>query len=97
MQPSPPGYAAVLVTARQPPLVSTSAKPSVPCAPMRLLPHQLSTSGTSGAPAPHSIDAAHAVGELDEAADVIGRRVIVGELAAARGLRHHPLGVGVRR
>ena len=43
-----------LVTARQPPLVSTSAKPSVPCAPMRHLPHHLPTSGWSGAPAPHS-------------------------------------------
>src|SRR3990172_2177694 len=43
------------VTARQPPPVRTSAKPSVPCAPIRHLRHQYSTSGTSGAPAPHSI------------------------------------------
>jgi len=45
---------ALLVTARHPPFVSTSANPSVPWAPMRFLPHHLPTSGWSGAPAPHS-------------------------------------------
>ena len=44
----------VFVTARHPPPVSTSAKPSVPWAPILHFRHQASDSGTSGAPAPHS-------------------------------------------
>src|SRR5689334_9399248 len=32
-------------------------------------------------------DAVHAVGKMDEAGDVVGRRMNVGELAAACGLR----------
>src|SRR5271157_1260800 len=40
-------------------------------------------------------DAADAVGELNESTYIVGRRMIVGELAAPRGLGHDPFGARV--
>ena len=40
-------------------------------------------------------DAPHAACELDEAGQVVGGRMVVSQLSGARGLGHHPLGLGV--
>ncbi len=59
---------------------------------MRFLPHHLRDFGLVGRAGAAFVDAAHAVGELHEAADVIGRGMVVAELGAAGGLGHGPGG-----
>ena len=59
---------------------------------MRFLPHHLRDLGLVGRAGAAFVDAAHAVGELHEAGDVIGRGMVIAELGAARGLGHRPGG-----